>query len=131
MKNQQNPAPPKTGTIDLTYVRLVSNGNASFETEMLLSLQLEIEQKMEAIAHDLEEGRREGVRLCAHRLKNLFGLLGSSPLRDAFLVLETECMSVNNDWLIKQYRSCNEAWTRVQQEVTLLLAASREKAAAA
>jgi HPt (histidine-containing phosphotransfer) domain-containing protein len=117
-------------TIDLTYIRLVANGNEPFEAEMLLSLQAEIDQKMEAMRYDLADSRRESVRLCAHSLKNLFAMLGAFRLRDGFLLMETESMSVNNEYLKRQYDVLKEDWSQVEQEVALLLAMYNDRAAA-
>jgi HPt (histidine-containing phosphotransfer) domain-containing protein len=131
MQNNLKPTAPVPGKIDLTYIQLVANGNSPFEAEMLLSLQSEIEQKMETMRHDLEVSHREGVRLCAHSLKNLFGLLGCSRMRDAFLLMETESMSVNNDWLRRHYASFKNDWMQVQIEIARLLATYDDRAAAA
>jgi HPt (histidine-containing phosphotransfer) domain-containing protein len=131
MQNNMKTTITTIGSIDLSYIRVVANGNAPFEAEMLLSLQSEIEQKMEAMRHDLENGHREGVRLCAHSLKNLFGMLSCSRLRDAFLLMETESMSVNNDWLRRHYALLKSDWMQVQGEITRLLATYDDRAAAA
>lgn len=128
MQNNMTTTELKTGAIDLSYIRLVSGGDEVFEAEMLLSLRLEIDQKMEALRHDLDGGRREGVRLCAHSLKNLFGMLGSSPLRETFVLMETESMTVNHDRLSRHFAGCQQGWLAMQQEIAGLLAAYQNKA---
>ncbi len=75
-------------SIDLSYLRLVTDGDEEFMKEMMASLVSDIDQRMKALATEVLAGNRKAIHLEAHSLKNLFAMLGVPPLNEFFAGLE-------------------------------------------
>lgn len=96
--------------IDFTYLKTVSGGDESFELQMLESLRTEIDQKMHEMQTCIGGHDPEGIRLQAHSLKNLYGILGIHSLKEQFFLFEKNGVVMPVEALAQQFLRCHEDW---------------------
>lgn len=99
-----------TNGIDFTYLKTVSGGDEAFELNMIETLIVEIDEKMNEMQSNISSLNPEGMRLQAHSLKNLYGVLGVDWLKQNFLHLETGCRQMSKMNLEQQFLQCEKEW---------------------
>jgi HPt (histidine-containing phosphotransfer) domain-containing protein len=109
-KNTHHNSFAMTATIDFTYLKTVSGGDEAFELHMIESLISEIDQKMAEMQGCISGHDPDGIRLQAHSLKNICGILGAGLLKEQFFLLEKNGGSMAADLLQKQYMQTEEEW---------------------
>lgn len=109
--------------IDFTYLKTVSGGDEAFELTMIESLIVEIDEKMNAMQANIIELNAAGVRLQAHSLKNLYGVLGVGSLKQNFLQLESGCNQMSKPNLEQQFFQCEKEWQLKKEALDNVMAA--------
>lgn len=95
--------------IDFTYLKTVSGGDESFELQMLESLRSEIDEKMHQMQVSIGNNP-DGVRLQAHSLKNLYGILGIASLKEEFYLFEKNGVAMPVEILSQRFLHCYQDW---------------------
>lgn len=96
--------------IDFTYLKTVSGGDEAFELTMLETLIVEIDQKMTTMQTCISVSDGNGIRLQAHSLKNLYGVLGIGSLKEQFYVFEKAFATIPVNILERQFQQCEKDW---------------------
>lgn len=99
-----------TENIDFTYLKTVSGGDEAFELHMIETLIVEIDQKMTEMQGSISGRDTDGIRLQAHSLKNLYGVLGVGSLKEQFFVFEKAHATMPGDILEQQFFQCEKEW---------------------
>lgn len=95
--------------IDFTYLKTVSGGDESFELQMLESLRTEIDQKMHEMQLSIGSNP-DSVRLQAHSLKNLYGILGIASLKEEFFLFEKNGVAMPVEIMSQRFLHCYQDW---------------------
>lgn len=80
----------KAGTIQLDYLKKISNGNQSFVQQMVRSFAESVEESVAEIETKLARGDRKGIGESAHKLKFSLGVMGVTALNETVAFLENQ-----------------------------------------
>ena len=100
--------------IDLTYLETISGGDSDFEREMIQSLMTEIDQKMQAVQAGAFINDSDAVRLNAHSLKNLYGMLGAPVLGEVFYSIEMGCAVMPVGQMAGELAKGQQQWSEIK-----------------
>lgn len=96
--------------LDLSYLHTISGGDKDFEKDMLQSLLNEMSEKMAALSTAIQTSDGKNIRLQAHSLKNLAGIIGVPSLAARFKEIEANCEEAPNAYLLQTFLPCERQW---------------------
>lgn len=105
---------PALQALDLSYLHAVSGGDKAFEMDMLQSMLSEMNERMTALQTAVHTNDTSGIRMQAHSLKNLAGIIGVPSLAENFKGLEASAETAPNVYLLQQFIPCQSQWEQVK-----------------
>ena len=108
--------------IDLTYLKKFSNGDKSFEKDMLESSLHEAAEKMEILNVHLANGEYKNIKALSHSLKSLMYVMGAQNLYHHFNIIEDIIEQTGfEDRVNKQYHHINDSWLIFKDKIENLI----------
>lgn len=108
--------------LDLSYLHTISGGDTAFEKDMMQSLLSEMGEKMTALSTAILQNDVKNVRMNAHSLKNLAGIIGVGTLTEHFKTIEHTCEDVPNSLTLQHFMPCEGQWAHSKALIVQWLA---------